>query len=288
MSKKFSIKKFPKIRYLIGDIRDKERLNRAMKDIDIVVHAAALKQVDTAEYNPFEYIKTNVVGAQNLIETALDNEVENLVALSTDKAVSPVNLYGATKLCADKLFVAANNIKGRRKIKFSVVRYGNVFGSRGSVIPLFLNLKKNEIFPITDKKMTRFNISLDQAVNLVFWSLKNNMGGEIFIPKIPSYNILDLAKSIQKNFKYKIIGIRSGEKIHEELISKADSQNTYDLKLCYSIIDRSNNNVTKNYKAKKYKRVNENFEYNSFNNVRYLSINELKKLIKIYRKENNL
>tara|TARA_B100000029_G_scaffold500189_1_gene571569 strand:+ start:6644 stop:7660 length:1017 start_codon:yes stop_codon:yes gene_type:complete len=288
MSKTFTNKKYPKIRFLIGDIRDKDRLNRAMKDIDIVIHAAALKQVDTAEYNPFEYIQTNVVGAQNLIESALDNNVSNLIALSTDKAVSPINLYGATKLCADKLFIAANNIKGKRKIKFSVVRYGNVFGSRGSVIPIFLSIKSGDAYPITDINMTRFNISLNEAVDQVFWSLKNNVGGEIFVPKIPSYRILDLVKSIKSNFKYRVIGIRSGEKIHEELISKADSQNTYDLKSCYSIIDKSNYIAKQKYKNKKYLKVKQGFEYNSSNNKKFLTVNELKKLISIYKKENNL
>ena len=217
MSEKFSEKKFPKIRYFLGDLRDKDRIYRAIDDIDIVIHAAALKQVPKAEYDPFEYIKTNVVGAQNLIEACLDKKVSNVISLSTDKAASPINLYGATKLCAEKLFIAANNIKGNRKIKFSVVRYGNVVGSRGSVIPYFLSKKKEGILPITNPNMTRFNMKLEEAVSMVIWSIENNRGGEIFVPKLPSYKILDLAKSIDKKSKIKIVGIRPEKKLKRRL-----------------------------------------------------------------------
>ncbi len=272
-----------KIRFFIGDVRDKERLNRALDDIDIVIHAAALKHVPISEYNPFEFIKTNVIGAQNLIDAALDKRVSNLIALSTDKAVSPVNLYGATKLAADKLFVSSNSIIGKRKIKISVVRYGNVFGSRGSVVPLFLNLKKNEKFPITHESMTRFNISLDEAVNFVLWSLRKNIGGEIFIPKLPSYKIFDLIKAINTKFSYKIIGIRPGEKIYEELVSKMESLNTYDLGNCYSIVDRSHARVIKEYRKKKIKKVRIGFEYNSSNNKDFLTVKKLKKLIEQFK-----
>ncbi len=272
-----------KIRFFIGDVRDKERLNRALDDIDIVIHAAALKHVPISEYNPFEFIKTNVLGAQNLIDAALDKRVGNLIALSTDKAVSPVNLYGATKLAADKLFVSSNSIVGKRKIKISVVRYGNVFGSRGSVVPLFLNLKKNEKYPITHESMTRFNISLDEAVNFVLWSLKKNIGGEIFVPKLPSYKIFDLIKAINPKFTYKIIGIRPGEKIYEELVSKMESLNTYDLGNCYSIVDRSQAKVIKEYEKKKIKKVKIGFEYNSSNNKDFLTVKKLVSLIAQYK-----
>ena len=234
MAEKFPIKKFSFMRYFLGDVRDKDRLSRALGDVDIVIHAAALKQVPLAEYNPIEYIKTNILGAQNIIEASLDNNVEKVIALSTDKAASPINLYGATKLCSDKLFVAANNIKGNKKIFFSVVRYGNVMGSRGSVIPLFLETKKKNFFPITDTKMTRFNISLEEAVKMVIWSIQNLKGGEILVPKIPSFKITDLAKAICMKTKLKIIGIRPGEKIHEEMISASDSQDTYDLGRYYN------------------------------------------------------
>jgi UDP-N-acetylglucosamine 4,6-dehydratase len=220
LSKVYPNSNFTKLRFFIGDIRDKERLSRALKDINIVVHAAALKQVPTAEYNPFECIKTNIIGAQNLIEASLDNGIEKLIALSTDKAVSPINLYGATKLCADKLFVAANNIKGKNNIKFSVVRYGNVTSSRGSVIPFFKTLKNEKYLPVTHKDMTRFNISLNEAFELVNYGIQNMQGGEIFVPKLKSYSVVSLAKAMYPNKKIKFIGIRDGEKIHEDLVLK--------------------------------------------------------------------
>ena len=206
-----------KIRFFLGDVRDKERLKSALEGVDVLVHAAALKQVPTAEYNPIEFIKTNIIGAQNIIETSIEKKVSNIIALSTDKASSPINLYGATKLCSDKLFLAANNIKGNRKIKFSVLRYGNVMMSRGSVIPLFLNKKK--IIPITNKDMTRFSITLDESINFCIEALRVSKGGEIFVPKLKAYKILDLAKAINKNAKIKMVGTRQGEKINEELIS---------------------------------------------------------------------
>jgi UDP-N-acetylglucosamine 4,6-dehydratase/5-epimerase len=285
MSQKISKKYEKKIRFFLGDIRDLPRLNLSFQDADVIIHAAALKHVPISEYNPTEFIKTNIIGSQNIIEASLNNKVSNVIALSTDKAVSPLNLYGATKLVADKLFTSANLIKGKNKIKFSVVRYGNVFASRGSVIPLFLKLKDKEIFPITHSDMTRFNISLDEAIELVIWSLKNNLGGEIFVPKIPSYKIMDLAKAIRSNFRYKVVGVRPGEKIHEELISKADSLNTFDLNYCYSVVDAIHTN-TINYLSKKFKKIPKNFNYNSFNNKKFLTINEIKKLIKEYQKKN--
>mgnify|MGYP006130193447 FL=1 len=223
MSKIYSEKKYPCIRYFIGDIRDKERLISALANIDYVVHAAALKQVPTAEYNPIETIKTNIIGAQNLIEAALATNVKKVIALSTDKASSPINLYGATKLCSDKLLIAANNIKGSRDISFSIVRYGNVMGSRGSVIPNFIKFKEKGFLEITDTRMTRFNITLTESIKMVEWVFNNSRGGEIFVPKIPSYKIIDLARAVCSSCKIKILGIRPGEKLHEELLSSAES-----------------------------------------------------------------
>ena len=268
-----------KIRFYIGDIRDENRLSRALEGINIVIHAAALKHVPIAESNPFEFIKTNVIGAHNLVEACLNNGIENVIALSTDKAVSPINLYGATKLCSDKIFTSANLMKGSKKIKFSVVRYGNVFGSRGSVVPVFLEQMNSGSFTITHKDMTRFNITLSQAVDMVLWSLQNNIGGEIFVPKVPSFKVLDLAKATNKNCKLKYIGIRPGEKIYEELISKADSINTYNIGNYYSVVEQTQLPVIEYYKRKKYKKVPLNFEYNSSNNSEFLNVNQLKKLI---------
>lgn len=291
MSKKFPTSKYPCMRYFIGDVRDKDRLNQAFDNIDIVIHAAALKQVDTAEYNPFEYISTNIMGAENVIRASLNNNIKQVIALSTDKAASPINLYGATKLCSDKLFIAANNITGSKKIKFSVVRYGNVLGSRGSVVPMFLSLNGKE-FPVTDKRMTRFNITIDQAVNFVLTCMKHSFGGEIFIPKIPSYRIIDVVKAINPSCKIKTIGIRPGEKLHEEMITLSDGFNSLELKNFFVILPRlnlsknynktQNEYVLKNYylKKKKAKRLPENFSYNSRNNPKYLSIKEIKKIIK--------
>src|SRR5688500_10202745 len=239
MSQTFPHSKYESIRYFIGDIRDGERFKRACEGIDIIVHAAALKQVPAAEYNPMECIKTNVMGAENVINAALDCGVKHVVALSTDKAAAPINLYGATKLCSDKLFVAANNIRGKRNLKFSVVRYGNVMGSRGSVIPFFLNKRKTGVIPITDERMTRFNILLEEGVNMVLWTLQHHWGGEIYVPKIPSYRITDLAEAIGPECRKEVVGIRPGEKIHEEMITYADSFSTADIGKYYAILPQA-------------------------------------------------
>ena len=227
MAQEFPPEKYPSIRYFIGDIRDLNRLKRALNKIDYVIHTAAMKHVPIAEYNPMECIKTNVLGAENLINACLETDVKRVVALSTDKAAAPINLYGATKLTSDKLFIAANNIRGRNDIKFSVVRYGNVMGSNGSVIPFFVKKKKSGVLPITDTKMTRFNILLEEGVEMVLHALDKAWGGEIFVPKIPSYNIMDLANAIGPECKNRVIGIRPGEKIHEEMITSSDSFTTF-------------------------------------------------------------
>ena len=281
MKIKFPEKKYKFLRFFIGDIRDQARLARAMEGIDIVIHAAALKQVPTAEYNPFEVIKTNVIGAQNVIEAAINSKVKKVIALSTDKASSPINLYGATKLCSDKLFIAANNFRGSKNISLSVVRYGNVMGSRGSVIPIFLDQSKNKEITITSKDMTRFNITLSESVDLVLWSIKNTFGAEIVVPKIPSYKITDIAKSICKSCNIKVIGIRPGEKIHEEMISVDESRNLISLKNHYIILQPSNlkqKNYYKNKLAGKF--VTKVFSYNSKENEKYLSLDEIDKLIR--------
>ena len=281
MSEKFSSKKEQDIlRFFLGDVRDKERLKIALNDVDIVIHAAALKQVPAAEYNPLEFIKTNVLGAQNLVEACLQNNVQQVVALSTDKAAAPINLYGATKLCSDKLFIAANNIKGKKKIKFSVVRYGNVAGSRGSVMPLFLSQKKNKELKIKDKDMTRFNISLDQGIDTVIWCLKNMIGGEIVVPKLASYHIMDLARAISPKIKLKFIGKRPGEKIHEEMITLSDSGNTIDVGKYYLILPSKEFSYLAHFK-KKYKKISflNNFSYSSGNNKDFLKVNEIRSII---------
>lgn len=238
MKQKYPEKDYPMLRYLIGDVRDGERLKRACEGVDVIIHAAAIKQVDTAEYNPRECIKTNVEGAVNVINAAIDCGVKDVVALSTDKACAPINLYGATKLTSDKLFIAANNIKGNRDIRFSVVRYGNVMGSRGSVIPFFIKLRDGgaKELPITDMRMTRFNISLQEGVDLVMWALGHHLGGELFIPKIPSYKITDVAKAIAPDLPLKEVGIRPGEKLHEEMITVTDSLSTIDIGKYYAIL----------------------------------------------------
>lgn len=280
MEKKFSLKKYKFLRYFIGDVRDYNRIYHATKNVDIIIHAAALKQVPAIEYNPFECIKTNVLGAQNIINAAIENKVEKVVALSTDKAVSPINLYGASKLCADKLFTSAKNYIGSSKTIFSVARYGNVMNSRGSVIPLFLKQKENNQFTLTDINMTRFNITLKEATELVFWTLKNSKGGEIIVPKIPSYKILDLAKAISPSCKIKIIGIRPGEKIHEELITASESANTLDLGKYYAILPTTKEISLNEYKKKMNgKTLSKDFSYNSGTNSYFLSISELKKLL---------
>ena len=281
MQKEFSTEKYRFLRYFIGDIRDRSRLNRAMRGISHVIHAAALKQVPAAEYNPMEFIKTNVLGAENVIECAIDQNVKRVIALSTDKAAAPVNLYGATKLCADKLFIAANNIVGSNDLKFSVVRYGNVMGSRGSVIPLFIEQAKKGVLYLTDPNMTRFNILLEEGVDMVLWALKNTLGGEIFVPKIPSYKLLDVAKAICRNSEIKITGIRPGEKMHEELITITDGANTIDRGQYYVITQDKEKYMTNCNKLKiSYKKVLPEFSYKSDTNTSFLSEVELKNLIK--------
>lgn len=281
MGQEFPASTYPSMRYFIGDVRDKERLLRAFEGVDIVIHAAAMKQVPAAEYNPMECIKTNVLGAENVVNAAIDCGVKNVVALSTDKAAAPINLYGATKLCSDKLFVAANNMVGAHDIKFSVVRYGNVMGSRGSVIPFFLEQKKKGVLPITHEEMTRFNITLEEGVDLVFHALENAFGGEIFVPKIPSFRIMDLAKAIDDKCETKIIGIRAGEKIHEEMITETDSLNTIEFDKYYVITPSTPQwdpeDLMKKFKGKKAK---PGFKYNSGTNDRWLTVEDLKKAIK--------
>ena len=264
-------KKFDKVlRYFIGDVREYDRLKYAFSSIDIVVHAAALKQVPAAEYNPFEFIKTNIIGAENVIKASLENNVEKVIALSTDKASSPINLYGATKLCSDKLFIAANNYSGNKKTRFSVVRYGNVMGSRGSVLEIFNKQKNNKVLTLTDKKMTRFNIFLDHAIELVLWSLQNCKGGEIVVPKLRSFYVKDLARAFGDDIKIIETGIRPGEKIEEEMISIYDSINTLEYKDKYMIVEK-----TKNKKKL-------NFSYNSRDNKDFISLNELKKIVEFF------
>ena len=275
-------KNIKKLRFFVGDIRDKDRLINAFYKVDYIIHAAALKQVDTAEYNPFEFIKTNVLGSQNIIEAALNSNIKKVIALSTDKASSPLNLYGATKLCSEKLFVAANNIKGNKKISFSVVRYGNVMGSRGSVIPFFLKQHgKKEKLSLTHKDMTRFNITLKEAIRLVTYSFTNCNDGEILVPKIPSFKIIDLISSITSNNDFKVTGIRPGEKIHEELINSYEAKNTLELKNYYVILPTNDNKKINEYcKKNSAKKVAESFCYTSKNNKDYLNISGLKLLIK--------
>jgi len=281
MAQKFSTSKFERIRYFVGDVRDKDRLARAMEGIDIVIHAAALKQVPACEYNPFEAIKTNVIGAQNVIESAIDRGVKQVVALSTDKACAPINLYGATKLCSDKLFVAANNFKGKRDIKFSVVRYGNVMGSRGSVIPFFMQKKKEGVLPITDDRMTRFNITLEDGVKLVLYALENMWGGEIFIPKIPSYRILDVAEAIGPECRKEIIGIRPGEKLHEEMITETDALSSLEFEKYFVILPSIKLwDVNKFAQAFNGHMCKTGFSYNSGENTDWLTIEEIRTLIR--------
>lgn len=279
MSKLPFIKKNKKkVRFFIGDVRDKDRLFTAINNVNIVIHAAALKQVDTAEYNPFETIKTNVHGAENIIQASLNNNVEKVIALSTDKAASPINLYGASKLLSDKLFISGNSFRGNKKTEFSVVRYGNVFGSRGSVALNFLNNSKTNLFQVTDKNMTRFNITINQAVEFVMKCLKNMKGKEIFVPKISSYRLIDLVKAFSNKPKIKIIGIRPGEKIHEEMVSVYDSPNTLNCRDFFVIYP---NEIEKSKAKKRLKGKNckINFNYTSDKNV-FLDIYQLRNLIK--------
>lgn len=287
MEKKFPLSKYPNIRYFIGDVRDPIRLRRAMRGIDYVIHAAAMKHVHISEYNPDECVKTNINGAQNLIEVCLESDVKSVVALSTDKACAPINLYGATKLASDKLFIAANNITGFNPIKFSVVRYGNVFGSNGSVIPFFLKHKEKKYLPITHPEMTRFNITIQEGVKMVFHALFQSWGGEIFIPKIPSYRILDVAKAICSECEIRVIGIRPGEKLHEEMISISDSFNTYDHGVFYTILPPiakwKIENYIEEFNAKKVKQY---FSYNSRENKHWETVESLKQMIQSYLNNN--
>ena len=283
MAQEFREQDFPGLRYFLGDVRDQNRLRRALEGIDIVVHAAALKQVPAAEYNPMEFIHTNVLGAENVIQACLDTDVKRVVALSTDKAAAPINLYGATKLCSDKLFIAANNIKGKRELSLSAVRYGNVMGSRGSVIPFFLNKRHEGVIPITDPNMTRFNIMLQEGVEMVLWTIENGVGGEIFVPKIPSYRITDVAKAIAPNCEHRIVGIRPGEKVHEEMITSADSLTTVDLGKYYAILP-----ITNSYNVESYcdrmnaTPVKPGFNYNSGENSQFLTVEEIRELIQTH------
>jgi len=280
MAQQFPPERHPAIRYFIGDIRDEGRLRRALEGIDVVVHAAALKQVPAAEYNPFECIKTNVLGAQNLIEACLDSKVTRVVALSTDKAAAPINLYGATKLCSDKLFVAANNIRGHRDLRLSVVRYGNVMGSRGSVIPFFLDKRKTGVLPITDTAMTRFNISLQEGVDMVLWSIEHAQGGEVLVPKIPSYRITDVATAVAPECRQQVVGVRPGEKIHEEMITASDSFNTVDLGDYYAILPSAGMYSVDEYcETMSGVRVQPGFAYESGGNPHFLSVDQLRALI---------
>ncbi len=282
MAQLYPESKYPQVRFFIGDVRDGARLKRACEGIDVIIHAAALKQVPTAEYNPDECIKTNIGGAQNIIDAALSTNIKIVVALSTDKAAAPINLYGATKLVSDKLFIAANNIKGKRDLRFSVVRYGNVMGSRGSVIPFFLNKAKNgDTIPITHKDMTRFNISLEEGVEMVLWAIENAIGREIFVPKIPSYKIETIAKAISPNALLEEIGIRPGEKIHEEMITESDSFNTIEFDKYYAILpsDIDKTKYLEHYNAKE---VEKGFKYNSGTNDKWETVESMRAKIRKY------
>ncbi len=282
MAQEFPESHYPALRFFLGDVRDADRLRRALEGIDTVVHAAALKQVPAAEYNPFEFIKTNILGAQNVIEGSLDAGVKRVVALSTDKAAAPINLYGATKLCSDKLFVAANNFRGNRDIRLSVVRYGNVMGSRGSVIPFFLNKAPSGVLPITDPNMTRFNISLDEGVEMVLWALEYALGSEIFVPKIPSYRISDVAEAIAPSCRHEIVGIRPGEKIHEEMITPSDSGNTVDIGQYFAVLPFNKTLIDSYVAHRKATKVPDGFSYNSSNNSEFLTVEQIRSLIRTH------
>jgi UDP-N-acetylglucosamine 4,6-dehydratase (inverting) len=281
MAQNFPVERFPQVRFFIGDVRDGARFKRACEGIDVIIHAAALKQVPTAEYNPDECIKTNIGGAQNVIDAALSMDVKIVVALSTDKAAAPINLYGATKLVSDKLFIAANNIKGFRDLRFSVVRYGNVMGSRGSVIPFFMKKREEGTIPITHKDMTRFNISLEEGVEMVLWAIEHAIGSEIFVPKIPSYTIETVAKAIAPGCKVEYVGIRPGEKLHEEMITESDSYNTIEFDRYYAILptDVDKQKYLNHYDAKE---VQQGFKYNSGKNTEWETIESMREKIKKY------
>lgn len=280
MAQRFPEDRYKQLRYFIGDIRDKERLKQAFEGIDIVIHAAALKQIPACEYNPFEAIKTNILGAQNVIESAMECGVRQVVALSTDKAAAPINLYGATKLCSDKLFVAANNFKGKRDLKLSVVRYGNVMGSRGSVIPFFLKKRDEKVLPVTDARMTRFNITLDDGVKLVLFALQNMWGGEIFVPKIPSYRVVDVAEAVAPDCRIEIVGIRPGEKLHEEMITETDALNTIEFDRHFVILPSLPVWNVHDYMSRfKGTPCQPEFRYNSGSNTEWLTVAEIRDLI---------
>lgn len=280
MAQLYPESQYPQLRFFIGDVRDGERLKRACEGIDIIIHAAALKHVPIAEYNPMECINTNIFGAENIVNAALDCGIKNVVALSTDKACAPINLYGATKLCSDKLFIAANNMKGSRDLKFSVVRYGNVLGSRGSVVPFFLKKRESGVLPITHEGMTRFNITLEEGVDMVMYAIGNAWGGELYVPKIPSYKILDVAKAVAPDCRLEIVGVRPGEKLHEEMISETDALNTYDCGKYYVISPAapsySMNDWVKTFNGKL---VPEGFKYNSGTNTEWLGVESLREQI---------
>ncbi len=281
MAQQWPASRYPQIRFFIGDVRDKERLSRSLEGIDVVIHAAALKHVPAAEYNPFEAIKTNVFGAQNVIETSIDQGVKRVVALSTDKAAAPINLYGATKLCSDKLFIAANNFKGKHDIKFSVVRYGNVMGSRGSVIPFFLEKRKESVLPITDDRMTRFNIVLEEGVKLVLYALQNMWGGEIFVPKIPSYRITDVAEAIAPGAEKRMTGIRPGEKLHEEMITETDALSTIEFDKYFVILPSVPLwNIDDFMRKFDGKLCPPGFRYQSGTNPEWLTVEQIRTLIR--------
>ena len=281
MQQEYPPDRYPNLRFFLGDVRDYERLISAFTNIDIVVHAAALKQVPAAEYNPGEFIKTNVIGAENIVRASLATDVKGVIALSTDKAAAPVNLYGATKLCSDKLFVAANNISGSKDVRFSVIRYGNVLGSRGSVIPFFLQQANTGMLTITHPEMTRFNITLHEGVQMVLWSINNFLGGEIFVPKIPSYRILDVAEAIGPSCERTIVGIRPGEKIHEEMITASDSYTTIDFGEYFAILP-SDHTLLNRYSQsdKKFTMVSPGFSYSSGSNSVFLSVADIRLLIR--------
>jgi UDP-N-acetylglucosamine 4,6-dehydratase (inverting) len=284
MQQEFPVDLYPSLRYFIGDVRDLPRLRMAMEEVDIVVHTAALKQVPATEYNPFEAVKTNIIGGQNVIDAAISSGVKRIIALSTDKACAPINLYGATKLASDKLFIAANNYRGPRDIRFSVVRYGNVMGSRGSVIPLFMQKRETGILPITDGRMTRFNITLQESVRFVLRCLEKMWGGELFIPKIPSYRLADLAKAIAPEVKHEIVGMRPGEKLHEEMITETDALNTIEFDDYFVVLPATALWDTEKFRKESNSSVGKKcefgFSYNSLNNEQFLSIGRLVELIK--------
>ncbi len=283
MAQQFNPAEHRSLRYFIGDIRDGERLRRACEGIDIIIHAAALKQVPAAEYNPMECIKTNILGAENVINAALDCGVKHVVALSTDKAAAPINLYGATKLCSDKLFVAANNFKGARDLRFSVVRYGNVIGSRGSVVPFFLQQRQTGVLPITHPDMTRFNISLEEGVDLVLYALEHAWGGEIFVPKIPSYKITEVARAIGPDCEQKIVGIRPGEKLHEEMITETDSLSTVELDRYYVVLPTTPKFTLEEYaEAHNATQVEAGFRYSSDKNNHWLTAEQIRDEIRLH------